>query len=144
MSLRHLSLVPGATGTSPAIRIGTKPPSGSLVRVGPQEQYLAFSVTAQLPAVPAPLQLVAGPLLVTIETWSDGTVVARIPSASLYGEGKSDVLALDALAESTLEFATSVKRIQLRSPIGGGLKKQWEAFMGLVDVSRLTVTDDSQ
>ena len=101
-----------------------------------RQPTLLHVVNAQLPILPEPLRLLHGPLLATVETWSDGTVVARLPVAALYGEGDSDTLALDDLAEGIGDFVASVSEL-LRNgdQIGGPLATQWRALIAMVDVS---------
>lgn len=102
------------------------------------EDTVLRAVNAQLALLPSPLQFKGSPLMVTVETWSDGVVQARWPETALYGEGDNDSSALDALRERLLEFATDMAtRIAQGARIGGPLLSQWNAFQALVDVSGL-------
>jgi hypothetical protein len=93
------------------------------------------AVTAQLATIPEPYRLRHGPLLATIETWSDGTVVARMPALALYADAESDVLALNALADEIAELGTSVQQALARGEtLGGPLARRWAAFLALVEV----------
>ena len=95
-------------------------------------------VSAHLPLLPYPLKLKHGPLLVTLETWSDGTVVARIPALALYADGETDTLALDELGEEILDFASSTKRfITTHEVRGGPLLQQWKGLLEMVDITGL-------
>lgn len=104
----------------------------------PKDRILA-SVTAQLPTLPAPLRLIHGPLLVTIETWSEGGTVARFPAARLYGEGHDDASAMEALSERIAEFVESHLLHAYAGKLGGTLAKQWSALTAMVDVSAVRV-----
>ena len=101
------------------------------------EDRVMHVVVAHLSWLPEPLRLRHGPLLVTIETWSDGVVQARWPETTLFGEGESDVLALDALRERIAEFARDMVPRVATAKIGGPLLRQWKAFGALVDLSSL-------
>jgi hypothetical protein len=112
------------------------PVGRSLVdQITPRDSVLR-SVTAQLATVSSPLRLLHGPILVTVETWSDGMVQARWPETTLYGEGETDIFALHALRERMLDFA---KRLVALGPaeLAGPLHRQWLAFRAMVDVSEL-------
>ena len=103
------------------------------------EPTIVHCVNAQLPVLPDPLRLLHGPLLATVETWSDGSVVARIPSLALYAAEESDTLALAELAEEVLAFATDVfKMLANHEEIAGPLDYQWRALIAMVDVSGLS------
>jgi hypothetical protein len=99
------------------------------------EDRIVSTVTAQLPALPAPLRLLYGPLLVTIETWSYGVRVARLPAARLIGEGRDDASAVEALAENIAEFVEVHLSHAQAGRLGGTLAKQWAALTAMVDVS---------
>ena len=97
------------------------------------------SAPAMLLELPKPLRLLHGPIPVTVETWADGSVVARWPEAALYGEGESEVAALWDLAE-TLHDAVS---LVVADRAGGGdladaLGERWRALTALVGVGDLT------
>jgi hypothetical protein len=102
-----------------------------------RKDRIVSCVTAQLPYLPEPLKLKHGPLLATIETWSDGTVVASIPALALYEEGDSDILALDGLAEEIGEFAVGTKVLNDHEVLGGPLLLQWRGLLEMVDISGL-------
>lgn len=102
------------------------------------EDRIVATVTAQLPVLPAPLRLLHGPLLVTIETWSYGVTVARLPAAGLMGEAQDDRAALEALAENIAEFVAVHLPHAREGRLGGTLAKQWAALTAMVDVSALT------
>jgi hypothetical protein len=97
------------------------------------------SISAQLPTLPGPLRFIHGPLLVTIETWSDGVVVARFPAARLYGEGHDDASAMDSLSERIAEFVETHLLQAHAGRLGGTLAKQWAALTAMVDVSAVHV-----
>lgn len=96
------------------------------------DPIIKYSVTAQLPILPDPLRPKT-PLLVTVETWSDGIVAARLPITALYGEGETDAEALNILATAIFEFIVEVKGMLKTGPIGGGLLRQWKALQALVE-----------
>ena len=110
-------------------------PSSEVV---PKDRILT-SVTAQLPTLPAPLRLMHGPLLVTIETWSDGVVVARFPAARLHGEAHDDTSAMESLSERIAEFVGTHLLHAHAGKLGGTLAKQWVAVTAMVDVSAVRV-----
>ncbi|XXT25165.1 hypothetical protein WME94_26890 [Sorangium sp. So ce429] len=99
------------------------------------EDRIISTVTAQLPALPTPLRLLHGPLLVTIETWSYGARVARFPAARIIGEGRDDASAVEALAENIAEFVEVNLPQAQAGRLGGTLAKQWVALTAMVDVS---------
>lgn len=101
------------------------------------EDTVVRAVNTHLALLPAPLKFKQGPLLVTIETWSDGVTQARWPETALYGEGASDALALDALRERIAEFAQDMVSRMARATVKGPLLQQWGAFVELIDVSGL-------
>jgi hypothetical protein len=107
------------------------------------EDRLVSTVTAQLPLLPAPLRLLHGPLLVTIETWSYGVTVARLPAAALIGEGEDDRSALEALAENILEFVEGHLPHAQAGRLGGALAKQWASLTAMVDVSAVPVAAEN-
>lgn len=97
---------------------------------------LTHSVSAILPTVPSPLRLRGGPLLITIDSWSDATVVARLPAAVLQAEGESEILAIDALCEEFLCFAVAMTgAVASGKVLGGPLLARWERFTAMVDTS---------
>jgi hypothetical protein len=91
---------------------------------------------ALLPLLPEPLSLRHGPLLVTLQWWPDGLVVADLPACALYGSGDSDTAALEDLGNVMLDWASGVNALGEEN-IAGGLRRQWLAFKALVEVSRL-------
>lgn len=97
------------------------------------------SITAQLPLLPAPLRFIHGPLLVTIETWSDGVIVARFPAARLFGEGHDDASAMEALSNRIAEFVETHLLHAHGGRLGGTLAKQWSALTAMVDVSAVQI-----
>lgn len=111
--------------------------------VVPKDRILT-SITAQLPMLPAPLRLIHGPLLVTIETWSDGIVVARFPAARLYGEGHDDASAMESLAERLVEHVNTHLLHAHAGKLGGTLARQWGALTAMVDVSAVRVPMEEQ
>lgn len=113
---------------------GPVPASGTM----PKDRAIA-SITAQLPILPAPLRLIHGPLLVTIETWSDGMIVARFPAARLFGEGHDDASAMEALSERIAEFVETHLLHAHAGKLGGTLAKQWSALTAMVDVSAVRI-----
>jgi hypothetical protein len=120
-------------------KIGTIKDAATTVAFEPEEPVMVSSVSAILPLLPDPLTLRYGPLLVTVESWSDGSVVARLPCAALYGSGESDAAALDDLGSVIYDFVGSLRGLLARGEsIGGPLKKDWENVSALVDMSRLT------
>ena len=103
------------------------------------KDHVVAALSAQLPLLPAPLRFVHGPLLVTIETWSDGTVVARFPAARLFGEGHDDASAIEALSDRIAEFVQTHLVHAHAGRLGGTLAKQWAALTAMIDVSAVRV-----
>jgi hypothetical protein len=102
------------------------------------EPKLVHQVAALLPTLPAPLRLLHGPLLATVETWSDGTVYAHLPAARLYGSGTDSAEALDDLAAEILSSAQHLSRLHREGKrFGGAAAKTWTALEALVDMSAL-------
>jgi len=104
-----------------------------------KEEELDYTTTVQLPLLPPPLKLKQGPLLVTLELWSDGTndtYVADLPLVAVYGEGPCPQLALMDLAEEILEFASHMKH---RATQQKEYYWEWRAFCELVDVTEIKV-----
>ena len=92
-------------------------------------------VNAHLPSLPSPLRLAAGPLLVTLESWSDGTVVASLPVCGLWADADSDTRAIRALSAEISAFVTDVQSIlACGRPLGGELAERWTALSALVHV----------
>lgn len=106
------------------------------------EDRIVSTVTAQLPLLPDPLRLSYGPLLVTIETWSHGVTVARLPAAILVGEGRDDREALEALAENIAEFVEVHLPHAQAGRLGGTLAKQWASLSAMVDISAAHVVPE--
>lgn len=104
-----------------------------------KEPNITHIVNAQLPFLPKPLHLLHGPLMVTIESWSDGTVVARLPSPPIYSDAENDTLALMALGDEILEYAESVlELLSAGEELAAPTAYQWETFKSLVDISGLS------
>jgi hypothetical protein len=101
--------------------------------------HVVSSVTAQLPLLPAPLRLLHGSLLVTIETWSYGVTVARFLAARLFGEGHDDASAVEALGERIAEFVETHLLHAQAGRLGGTLARQWAALTAMVDISAVRV-----
>ena len=138
MDRGHLRSVPGeASIRAHSIPGGT----ASQIPVVPQGYVGPASprsaVTAQLPVLPAPLRLLQGALLVTIETWDDGSVVASLPCAAVHGSGRSASEALEDLGAALLDFAVAM-RAHGAAGLAGPLRFEWEAFCALVDASAVT------
>jgi hypothetical protein len=109
--------------------------TGSKVDVPMSGPSIVSTVSALLPLLPPPLALRHGPLMVTVESWSDGSVVARLPCAALYGSGDSDTAALEDLGSVIFDFVQSVAALIARKEvIGGPLKRDWENVVALVDI----------
>lgn len=103
-----------------------------------KESRIVSTVNAQLALLPEPLKLIHGPLLATIETWSSGTVVARLPVPPIYGEGDTDTEALCDLADEALVYAESViAMVNEGTELGGPALQFWQSFRAVVDVSAL-------
>ena len=143
MAESHLQLVP-----PPMFQVESAPPQQfpeieGTGRSNPfavtSEATLLNAVTAQLPYLPSPLKLRHGSLLVTVETWSDGSTVARIPTLALSASGENDTMALNELAQEISDFAIGVK-ILLREAgkLCGPLLVQWTGLNELVDTSALS------
>lgn len=116
--------------------------AGPLSDALPKDRVIS-SVSAQLPTLPAPLRLIHGPLLVTIETWSDGVVVARFPAGRIFGEGHDDAAALEALSERIAEFVGTHLLHAHAGNLGGTLAKQWASLTAMVDVSAVRIPKES-
>lgn len=105
----------------------------------PAKAAVTSCVNAIIPSLPAPLSLKHGPLLVTVETWSDDSVVARLPVVGLYGEGESDTSALDGLRGEIFAFVADLVELQKDGGVlAGPLKEQWDDISALVDSSGLS------
>lgn len=106
------------------------------------EPILVSSIPSQLPYLPEPLKLRHGPISITIETWSDGTVAASIPSLALYATADSDTLAISDLADEILSFAVGVQELLDKGgKIAGPLQRQWAGLSEFVDVTALSKRD---
>jgi hypothetical protein len=136
LGARPVAGVQAATpGSPPVDALAPGAHSGQVATSAATEPQLLRQVNAQLPALPAPLRLRHGPLLVTIEYWSDGTVVAKHPALRLYGEGTSDVEALDALGDEIHEAAVDLSDLARQGvPFGGAAAQMWAALSALVEM----------
>ena len=154
MAVSHLRLVGPSTSQVPvepahvrattilldqnAIAISNSVRARVPVEMTEKEPYMVTTVNAQLPFLPEPLKLRHGPIQVTVETWSDGDVEARIPALALSGEGENDTLALGDLAEEILSFAVGVRELLDEGGVlAGPLLQQWNGLSELVDVTNL-------
>lgn len=95
---------------------------------------IAHVFQAQLAGFPEMLVPKHGPILVVVETWSDGVVVARWPEGRLYGEGENDSDAIRALADNLGEFVADICTIRKDHPLGGAALEQWRAITAMFDV----------
>ena len=130
------TLIPAIDGKGQMLQFGN---SGGSQANTENAATLLHSVNAQLPILPDPLRLLHGPLLVTVETWSDKSIVARLPCVALEANGESDVEAIGELGVAVLDFATSMVRLLANGDsIGGPLKLDWDNLTALVDVSGLS------
>lgn len=102
------------------------------------EPSLVGCTVAQLPALSGGLRLRHGPLLITLEHWSDGSVIAKLPSARLYAEGTTQADALYALAE---EIEATVRDLTVgphgAERLGGAMLDTWRALSTLIDAPGL-------
>jgi hypothetical protein len=101
---------------------------------------MVSSVNAALPVLPMGLRLKHGPILVTLERWSDGVVVARLPAARLEAEAERDADALDNLSELIADLVRDIAITHKGRPLGGAILRQWRALEALIDASQLETT----
>ncbi len=99
-----------------------------------EEPVILHAFTAQMSVLPDMLTPKHGPLLVVIETWSDGVVVARWPEGRLYGEADNDSDAIRSLADNLGEFVANIVEIQKTHPLGGAALEQWRAITAMFNV----------
>jgi hypothetical protein len=92
------------------------------------------AVTAQLAVFPDFLKLKHGPLLVVLETWSDGLTVARWPEGRFHGEGSCDADAIRDLAENIEEFVKDINEIRKTHKLAGAALEQWRAITAMFDI----------
>jgi hypothetical protein len=112
---------------------------GSSYWLPPSPPHLRRRVLAQLPLLPEPLALKKGSLLVDIEIWSDGRVLASLPGIGLRAEGESDFEAIWNLADEVRRFLASAK-ITMGDREGmpdARLLQRWKRLAELVDTSRM-------
>jgi hypothetical protein len=95
------------------------------------EPSILHVVTAQLAVFPDTLKLRYGPILVALETWTDGVVVARWPEGRLYGEGSCDTDAIRDLADNIEECAMRICEICKTHKLGGAALEQWRAISAM-------------
>jgi len=98
------------------------------------EPVLIGCSVAQLPVLPEPLSLKHGPLLISVEKWSDGSVIARLPATRLHAYGDTEASALAALAEDIAEAVvdlTTGPNGTVR--LGGAMLDTWRALCALIE-----------
>ena len=103
---------------------------------------LVACVNASLPVLRAPLTLRYGPLLVSIDHWSDGSVVARLPAARLHAYGSTEAEALSFLGEDIADLVldlTTGEHAQRR--LGGAMLEAWRVLSALVEAPELDGRD---
>jgi hypothetical protein len=105
------------------------------------EDRLVSCLAAHLAVLPKPFRLIHGPLLVTLERWSYGVTVAKLPAARLIGEAFDEASAMEALAERIEEFVHTHIWDAQSGRLGGTLLKQWVALTALIDVSGVPGTE---
>jgi hypothetical protein len=97
------------------------------------EPKLIGYANAWLPFLPAPLELKHGPILLVVERWSDGTIIAKLPGARLQASGASESDAMDELAE---DIAAAVRDLtggeHASTRLGGAMLDTWRALCELV------------
>jgi hypothetical protein len=99
-----------------------------------REPVLAGTTTAILPILREGMALRHGPLLVTIDVWSDGSVVAKLPAARLHAYGETAADALSSLADEIAETVEDLARgphHEVR--LGGAMLDTWRTLSALVD-----------
>jgi hypothetical protein len=95
---------------------------------------LLYAVNAQLAVFPSWLRPKHGPVLVVLETWSDGRIVARWPEGRLYGEGSCDADAIRDLADNMTDFVTDIVQIRKKHKLAGAALEQWNAVAAMFDI----------
>ena len=98
------------------------------------EPTILRAVTAQLAVFEDYLSLKHGPILVVLETWSDGLTVARWPEGRFHGEGSCDADAIRDLAENIEEFVMDTHEILKTHKLAGAALEQWRAIAAMFDV----------
>lgn len=104
------------------------------------EDKIIYTGSAQLSSLPPPLSLKIGPIEVKQEIWSDGAIVVYIPGiTSAHGDGETLEDALEDLRVCLLELAELfiVDSADSAYENSERLKKEWEAFKTLIDVSQI-------
>lgn len=110
--------------------------AGQSVQHSDAQPGVLRSVTAQLVTLPEPLRLRHGPILVTIETWSDDSVVARLPAARLDAVSHDDATAIDELGDEIFSFLVAAL-VTFKGNVGGVMARQLATLLELIDASGL-------
>jgi hypothetical protein len=129
---------PAATATAAGlfgVRTLKWTPGGSPRQVEPM---LVGYGNALLAVLPEPLKLRHGPLLVSVERWSDGNVVARLPAARLYASGRTEAEALSELAADIADLVQDLTEgPHATARLGGAMLETWRALTVFVDAPGL-------
>lgn len=124
----------GSSSTS-GTSFQTRGPSPVALLPGVAEDRVVRISVAQLSALPHGHALVGGPLIITIEEWSDGSFAARWPEARLAGGGESDSDALHDLAGNIVElFSTYSHLSRAGERFVAGAADTWNALRARVAI----------
>ena len=99
-----------------------------------KKTVLLHALTAQLSVFPACLRPKFGPILIVLEVWSDGKVVAQWPESRLYGEGACYADAIRDLADNLEEVATDLVEIRNAHEFAGAALEQWRAITSMFEI----------
>jgi hypothetical protein len=103
------------------------------------------TITVMLPVLPAPLKLRHGPLLINIEHWSDGVVVARLPAAALSSQADTQAQAMAGLAQDIADTVLDLTQgAHKDAPLGGAMLDCWRALSALIEAPGLDGRDRSR
>ena len=100
------------------------------------------TITVMLPVLPEPLKLRHGPLLINIEHWSDGVVVARLPAAALSAQADTQAVAMEGLAQEIADTVHDLTQGPRKDvPLGGAMLDCWRALSALIEAPGLDGRD---
>jgi hypothetical protein len=103
------------------------------------EATIVRTYNALLPLLPPPLKLLQGSLLITIEEWSDGNVVADLPCAGIASDGCiNDILAIEDLSFNILEQIEECLEHRKDHPEAQyANQNQWDMLCALIDITKV-------